>query len=71
MKTDNELILLGLESEKTRVVGRFNKVLKNNEQYDIIGDDRDWTELRKLKEEYDEIQYKILQLVPPSDEIPF
>ena len=71
MKSHTELLILGLESEKTRVVGKFNRVLKNNETYDIINDDRDWTELKELKEEYDEIQFQILQLRPPSDEIPF
>lgn len=73
MKSNKELIILGLECEKSRVVSQFNRILRNQEQYDIINDDRDWTELKELKAEYDEITYKILELKPEpnTNEIPF
>lgn len=79
MKTDSELILMGLKSAKRDVIGRINKRLKDavehSEQTDLnVNDLNKLTEkLGELRGELAEIDGRILKLEPQfaADDIPF
>lgn len=79
MKSDSELIVMGLKSQKREVIGTINQVLKktveHSEQTDLgVMDLNRLTEkLSQLRAELAECENRILKLEPQfaADDIPF
>lgn len=79
MKTDSELILMGLRAQRSQVIGSINKCLKewveHSEQTDLnVNDLNELTsDVSKYRAELAEIDGRILKLEPVfcADDIPF